>query len=146
MVVIRLMELTDEIISDLEGLVKEHIDELDLGVPFNVDWDVIQSLLDADALITFIAYDKGVVVGYCSYLISPVLFSMGINQATQHAFFVRKDRRGLSAAKHLLQFSEEQLPTWADYICQSVTKANSAGKLMERCGYTLSEEIYIKRI
>jgi len=146
--IVRVVELTPEIIDAVEYLGSQHVEEIDVGT-LDIDWGTVEALLAMDAMIAFVVYSNyGEIVGYCSYLVSPVLFQKGEQAAAQHCLFIRKDRRGGTTAVRLLKHSEKYLrdQTGISSINQVVTTTNNAGTLMERLGYTLAEQVYTKRI
>lgn len=134
----------------IESLARAHWDEIESDEDtFDIDWDLLQSLCDLNALITITVRDEhDTFVGYALYVIAPMTHSYGVIAAVQDSLYIRPDHRKGSLGIRFLRESEDILKAaGASEIVQNTrTSSENLDAVLARVGYTLTGSTYTKKL
>ena len=135
--------------GEAEPLLLAHWQELAhfKDIPLKPRWDAYERLSDAGQLLAFTVRDRGALVGYAAYLVTPSMH-YGILQAQQDVIYLDPEYRRGRIGLNLIRYSEGVLRSkGVELIYQHVKLAHpQLGRLLEHTGYTLMDQIWVKRL
>lgn len=135
-----------DVYKNLGHLFKRHGDEvLGFSGEYGINEDVYLKLEEGGRVIFFTAEDDGVVVGYCTYIISEPLHLKNMLYSFQDLLYVVPEKRGSGVGNDLVLAAEEKS---RELGCNKVfftQKANiKDSKVALELGYSSYEKTFIK--
>jgi GNAT superfamily N-acetyltransferase len=135
--------------AEVDPLLLAHWQELAhfKDIPLKPRWDAYERLSDSGQLLAFTVRDRGALVGYAAYLVTHSMH-YGILQAQQDVIYLDPEYRRGRIGLHLIRYSEGVLrQQGVELIYQHVKLAHpQLGRLLEHTGYTLMDQIWVKRL
>lgn len=134
--------------NELFPLLEEHEKELNvLSCELDVDLRMYIKAVSNRTIRVYTARDDdGVLAGYAIYFLYRHPHYNVLVGAQDVLFITKEKRRGLTGIK-LIRFSEDKLKeAGVKVITQRTKKHKDLGRLYERLGYGLQEEVYTKEI
>ena len=115
--------------------------------PFEIDWDLYETLEDCNALLIFTARSDNELVGYFSVIKSPDPHSKGNFIVCNDAIFLSKSFRKGMVGVNLIKFVEKCIKEdgYKNLVISFTTK-NDISPLLERLGYYKTEIKFEKRL
>jgi len=108
--------------------------------------DLVESLLEAEDAVIFVADDDGESVGFIVGFLGEILFNK-VKYSTELAWFVRPEHRGGTVALRLLKAYEEWGKSKGVHIINMADMSilQDHGGLYEKLGYSKVETCYVKK-
>lgn len=137
------------IVEQNPHLVLEHWNEVvidkrrgDKPIP---DWETFKALEKNNSLITFIAYQDGIVIGYAMFVLHRDLHQKENLVALNDAVFIQKDKRPTGAGGKFLKYCDAELKNFGVKIILWHIKPHvDFSGTLKKLGYVLNEMIYMK--
>lgn len=137
-----------DVVEEIKPLLEAHYREIAHYPDIALKPDY-QRYIAAEGLGTlriFTARVDGALVGYAVYFVTPALHYCDSIQAHQDILFVHPDYRRSTVGLRLIRHADESLGReGVQVIYQHSKAAHSIGRVLERQGYELVDEIYAKR-
>lgn len=137
-----------DVVEEIKPLLEAHYREIAHYPDIALKPDY-QRYIGAEGLGTlriFTARVDGALVGYAVYFVTPALHYCDSIQAHQDILFVHPDYRRSTVGLRLIRHADESLGReGVQVIYQHSKAAHSIGRVLERQGYELVDEIYAKR-
>ena len=141
---------SDSLKDELEVLIKIHYEEIALHkdyVDLNPFWEAYHKMEAIRRINIITAREDGVLIGYVVDSVNRSLHYKDHLFATNDVFFVHPDHRTGSTGLRMFKAAEVCLKAMGASVWLVQTKAfKSAGKLLERRGFKLGDEQYVKYI
>lgn len=115
-------------------------------VEINIEVDYYRKLEEVGAFAVFCARDEYKLVGYSLFLINKYSHKSNLVQACQDAIYMRPEYRGQNSVDFIDFCIQSLRESGVDSVYIPVKTKNSFGKLLERKGFTKTEEIYMRRL
>lgn len=142
-------ELVSDLWGEVEPLLQEHWEEIaaDKSIPLDPAKDQFQAMEDAGMLHCYTVRDIYTLIGYVCFVVTPGLHYKGSLQAHQDVLFLTPEYRRGRVGLKLLQYAEQRLAALGVEVAfHHVKRTNQVGRLLERLGYHLVDEVYAKRL
>lgn len=89
----------------------------------------------------------GALIGYAGYMVCPNMHYQPILMAVQDVLYLSPDYRGKLIGLRFIKWCDKQLyELGVAYVSQHVKTAHNWGPLLERIGYSHTENIYTRRL
>ena len=131
--------LSDKLIAEVQPLIELHYEELTLHkqvVKLDPDWNRYKSLADQKMITIITARDKGVLIGYSLFFVSPHIHYKNNIMANNDVLYLHPDyrqgRTGLKLIRKCEQVLQEQQ---VDKIVWHVKYAKDFRQILYRLGY-----------
>lgn len=109
------------------------------------DWNTFELLEANDSLVTFIARDNGIVIGYAMFILSRDLHQRDNIMAVNDAVFIQKDKRPSGAGGRFLMYCDAELEKiGVTNILWHIKPHVDFSGTLKKLGYSLNEKIYAK--
>ena len=109
-----------------------------------------EAYLTAEALGQFRLYtvrDVTKLIGYAVFFVKHNIHYSGSLQAVQDILFLKQEYRKSMVGVRLIQYAERRLRAeGVQAVYHHVKRTNKVGRLLERMGYELVDEVYAKRL
>lgn len=141
--------LTPQLVSELTTLILDLYGEVGgAAMPVDPDWAQYSALQELGALHLFtVRNDNDELVGYSTYMITPMLHYKGYTIAMQDTIYLLPDFRGGSVGGELLLFAEKKLTKLGVAYITAVTKVDfDFSPLLLRSNYVAHETAFMKKI
>lgn len=144
------VETVDECLVDIQPLIEDHWQEIGIHkdkMKLNPDYNAYYSLEKLGMLHIVTARESDELVGYFISIVQPHIHYKSNIQAMNDILFVDKRFRGRSLGIKLFLFAEKELKKIGVSFISIHSKTQQDLKpLVERLGYTHSENVYTKWI
>ena len=131
--------LSDKLIAEVQPLIELHYEELTLHkqvIKLDPDWNRYKSLADQKMITIITARDKGVLIGYSLFFVSPHIHYKNNIMANNDVLYLHPDyrqgRTGLKLIRKCEQVLQEQQ---VDKIVWHVKYAKDFRQILYRLGY-----------
>lgn len=127
-------------------LAREHyyeVEEKSSTIPFNLNMEMVTTLLDLGLLRNVVAVRDGEIVGYFSNIISPCIHTSRMT-AKELGIFLHPSARGGSTFYRMLKLAEQIAKEAGCYSQMLAFKEGHDVGLAQRAGYTPTETVYHK--
>ena len=141
--------LTEEFIKEIYPLLVSHYNEIAYykDIELKIDWEKYFTLQTIGCLRIVTARDKGQLIGYAVYFVSPNMHYLDSIQATQDILFILPHHRGKMCGVRLITKSEEILKEYGvEIVHHHVKIAHDFSPILDKLGYALVEKIHSKRL
>lgn len=142
-------ERPHELLDEARPLFEAHYHEIAHypDIALDINEAAYLHLEESNLLRCYTARYNGELVGYCVFLVRLNLRYSSSLQATQDILYVDKTKRGVLFGKRLLDYCEARLKAeGVQVVYQHAKVTSTVGTFFERCGYTLIDGIYGKRL
>lgn len=143
-------KITDDLISEMNPITEMHWMEIAHyhDIPLEVDWDSYKRASEAGVVVTYIARDNGVLIGYALFLVGRAPHYMGSLQAKQDVIFLSPQYRRGGLGKALIAYCDQGLAAkGVQVVYHHVKLAFDFGQsLLEPEGYEPIETVWGKRL
>jgi len=142
---------TLKVIQENQHLVEQHWEEVVIdksrGQRPAPDWEYFETLEKNNSLVTFIARENGIVIGYSLFILHKYLHNKEMVIASNDAVFLQKDKRPSGAGARFLRYCDDELAKLGiGIILWHVKPEVDFSGTLKRLGYALNELTYMKVI
>lgn len=131
--------LSDKLIAEVQPLIELHYQELTLHkqvIKLDPDWARYKSLADQNMITIITARDKGILVGYSLFFVSPHIHYKNNIVANNDVLFLHPDyRQGRTGLKLLRKCEQVLQEQQVDKIVWHVKYAKDFRQILYRLGY-----------
>lgn len=131
--------LGDKLIAEVQPLIELHYEELTLHkqvVKLDPDWNRYKSLADQGMITIITARDKGVLIGYSLFFVSPHIHYKNNIMANNDVLFLHPDyRQGRTGLKLIRKCEQVLQELKVDKIVWHVKYAKDFRQILYRLGY-----------
>lgn len=131
--------LSDKLIAEVQPLIELHYEELTLHkqvIKLDPDWNRYKSLADQNMITIITARDKGVLIGYSLFFVSPHIHYKNNIMANNDVLFLHPDyRQGRTGLKLLRKCEQVLQEQQVDKIVWHVKYAKDFRQILYRLGY-----------
>ena len=140
---------TLEVVKQNTRLIDQHWDEVVIdkrrGQKASPAWDYLADLEKKDSLVTFIARENGIVIGYSIFILHQYVHNKDLILASNDAVFLQKDKRPSGAGWRFLKYCDEELEkSGVGIILWHVKPEVDFSGTLKKLGYALNEVTYMK--
>lgn len=142
-------ERLHDCLDDIKPLLESHYDELSVtkGYPLSPNYEVYLKMQELGSLVVVTARDKGTLVGYIIFIVSPHLHYTTCKTAMDDIYFIKKEYRTGRTGLRLFQEAEKVLKSHdVSRILLSCKVHLDHSRLFKHLGYKHIEYVFDKLI
>lgn len=146
-------EVLGIVLREAMPLMRRHHAALNVveGAPFDPDFERYFALERAGCLVVFTARNRGELVGYSIWTLSPHAFHASMLAATNETFWLEPEFRQWTTGMELFAYSEQELAKLGASLLFAYGQiefekqhGGVTGKLLSRLGFKPMDQLYIK--
>jgi len=132
--------------GEIDACAESHWHEVLAGLPFELQWSLIETMVSVGAFRIFTARDNGELVGYIAFVSGPMITSP-MKAHDQVGLWVKPSHRGPAIAVRLVRFAEAEFRKEPRaVVVQHSMSARPVEPLYRRLGYSKTESVFTKQV